>query len=354
MEPSMDTAVSYVRCAVRILRGLALSQIPDLDAVAPPRRRKWSKQQYAEWVAPALKRSLEAIAWRDAVLAKIGSVEIRNTHKPDSAWDHTRLSEELGFHLVRRVKDSEGNDAKDEQGRYQSEPNPNWGPPETLLGEFYRDEELEERRKIRGDDKQTSDYLPGAHPVLYLGTARTYLGDVPKHLTGPMPFALLTGRIGFCGEEYDLQPYHWWEYADILLKQCLLVRARALELCGWCDQRMNVLRTALHPIVRIGPVLKGKRNRRSLRVEVAGQPLRLETDTISFVLAECLLKVRGGKSALFNRAYVARLIALIPPLSGLLRPVERHQTGQKLGRNDATYTLDAGVVVEESDHADTM
>jgi hypothetical protein len=285
----------------------------------------------------------------------MGSTRTRNEYTPDPEWNHARLVEALGYYLSRRVKDSEGQDVLDESGSTLYEPDPDWGPPETLLGEFYRDEELEADRRRRGDDKQQwADYLPGSHPVLYLGGARTYLGDVPNHLVAPMPFALLTGRIGWGKDEFDLAPGDWGQYSDTILQQCLLVRARALELCAWCEDRLNVIRTAMYPIIRIGSVKKGQRNRRELRVEVAGRLLKLESETISFTLAEYLLKLRGGRTQLFNRRYASDLLKLIPPLSGLLRPATSTKSAAKSGRSESRYTLDQAVVVEEIEDADGM
>lgn len=354
MEPLFSTSINHVQFAVQRLKRAALEPIPSLDEVAPkwPKSGRWSESRYRAWAGPALARTKEAIAWRDKIRRLMGSTEAKNQYAPDPEWDHARLSKELGYYLSRSEKDANGQVVRDAAGRVMSEPDPDWGPPETLLGEFYRDEELEADRKRRGDDKQQwQDYLPGSHPVLYLGDARTYLGNVPNHLSAPMPFALLTGRIGRGKDEYDLMPQDWWEYSDTILQQCLLVRARALELCAWCEGRLSAIRTAVYPIIRIGPVMKGKRNRRQLRVEAAGQPVKLESDSIPYTLADYLLKVRGGRVAVFNRKYASELIGLIPPLSGLLRPVASTRSAPKSGRNDARYTLDEGVVVFDFDDA---
>lgn len=315
--------LANVRYATRMLEKAALSPIPDLEELAPRSPAKWSADQTMDWSVKATKRASEAFAWRDNLMLKIGSVHVPNNHKPDPSIDHETLCRELGYSVTRRVHDK--------SGRWTGghEPDPNWGPPETLLGEF------EER--VPDGETGGFHYVPGSHPVLWLGNSRTFLGPPPEYLSRPPFFEKLLD-----GMPFTLLPGDWPEYSGIILAQCLLVRARALQLCQWCRDRLEAWDAAFFPMIVIGPDRKSARTR-SLKVFAAGARVELKRDRIPCADAKRLLSLVGGCEVDFeHRKYRDTLLKLIPPLLGHLKTVSPATSTPVTG---GRYCLPAGLKV---------
>lgn len=203
-------AIGNVRRLVQQLREAALSPIPDLDAVSPPEGWKVGDKKLDAWAKKAEARALEVVQWRRRVEALIGDID-----------EGHRGEEEPGIGQVLVPND------------------------QTLLGLFHAAVPDGVIRRADGSVKELA-YVPGSHPILYLGNARLYLGVPPAHLVWPAHYNRLNGAA-------PLGRNNWPEYGEILLSQALLARTRALELCAWCEQRINQWENAFLPSLRFGP-----------------------------------------------------------------------------------------------------
>lgn len=396
MDQPFEASIANVRLAVKLLRKAALSPIPDLAEVAPDQFHgfgawvplpqypdatgnkdavaNWERKR-AEleanvaawdrkhcWSDKARKKISEAFDWRDNLTRRIGSTSIENRRARDPEWDDERLAEELGYIVVNSKPD---------------ELHEGWGPPESLLGEFYEQDvfstsgrhrlhvpikfadmvrllvaaELVKPGAIQVDteDFQPQPFWEISPHISRNDCARAFLGPPPRHLTDPQNHKRIDRRIRAAAENRYLEehefihPYKWWQYVDVVMQQCLLERARALELCAWCDQRIEAWRSAYYPVIYIGP--KRKARNRTLRVLLAGQEVKLPKDTIADAHAERLLRLRGGKQVSFkHRNSQTFLIDAIPPLSGLLR-----NTGKTTGptTQGGVYSLPPEVQIIE-------
>lgn len=328
-----ESSVGNVRLAVKLVREAALLQIPDLDEVVPP-TAWWDWPQddpkpWQTWRDKATARAKEAAAWRDRLTELIGPPRMgaywftKNRRAPNAEWNAERLREELGYVLV-------GPDGK---------PEPSWGPPESLLGEFVEnDENLADPIGLLSGDygndprldgmRARRDYLPGNHPVWYVsgdGVANPVLltlGKPPRHLMYPAYRTDLTGDTEkawekeHAGKRYLLSPGDWPEYASIIMTQCLIERARALELCAWCDARIEAWESAYYPSITIGPA--NADHHCKVTVTIAGTPWPNMPPTIIESLARDLGKILAGVELDNADAQAGKLKKKIPPLRDFL------------------------------------
>lgn len=413
MDQPFEDCIAHVRLAVKLLREAALSPIPDLDEVAPDRldgygKWKWPpsypkesedttahakavsdwERQYDQyereisawqrkhrWPERARSRAAEAFDWRDKLVNRIGSVHVENQRPYDAAWPPEKLSKELGYWV---------------SNPGPSELSEGWGPPESLLGEFYEPSDfatsgqhrliapieyletvrlLVQARLVKpGDIKVDTEHLEPqgfweVSPHFNKNdAAREFLGPPPRHLTYPT-YKRLDRRIWSSGANRHLEgnefihPYKWREYAEVILQQCLLERTRALELCAWCDQRIEAWQSAFYPTIIIGPEIwapKKKQSgdpiftgRRHLRVTIAGTTAPDTPDTIIASLARDLLLLRdglGGPVDLGNAdAQADKLRKLIPLLGPFL-----------IRDGDGRYRLPMGMIAIRSDTSERI
>lgn len=360
MDQPFEASIANVRLAVKLLREAALSPIPDLDEVAPARFEgfgewapfpthpektgkkrvdqkaifEWERRhnEIAQeigawdhkhgWSEIARSRAWEAFDWRDELTSLIGTTSIKNRHPSRPGWDDDRLADELGYRVI-RSRTTPFDDG--------------WGPPETLLGEFYELDnfgtsgqhdlhvparfadmvslleaaELVKPGAIKVDSEriESQPFWEISPQFSRNDDARALLGPPPMHLTDPTNYLRLDRRIRAAGEERYLRddefihPLKWRQYAEVILQQCLLERARALELCAWCDQRIDAWQSAFYPTIIIGPEIvepqktTGKpkaTGRRHLRVMIAGTIAPDAPNTITCSLARDLLRIRDG------------------------------------------------------------
>lgn len=401
VEQPFLSSIANVRLAVKLLREAALSPIPNLGEIAPDQfdgYGEWGPfptypgktgddkadaealadidRQYVAyakrvnawdrkhgWSEKARSRARDAFAWRDKLTTRIGRTDVENRHRPDPEWDHERLSRELGY-LVTKTN--------------SMEPSETWGPPESVLGEFYEDDyfgtggqyDLSAPMKfldtvrllvhaglVRPDQIRVRSEHLESQPFNALSphfsgndNARAILGPPPPHLAGLPSYQRIDRRIvngtRLLADHEFIHPAKWWQYADVILEQCLIERTRALELCRWCDERIEAWESAYYPTITIGPEIvephstTGKpksTGRRHLRVTIAGTPAPDTPDTIISSLARDLLLIRDGMGSpveLPNAdAQVDKLRNIIP----LLRPHLIHD-------GDRCYRLPLGMV----------
>jgi hypothetical protein len=359
MDQPFETAIAHVRFAVKRLREAALSPIPDLDEVAPHRfdgfdelepppdspnefgkskadaksaqelKRQWDEfsshvqiwSRQCEWPEKARKRVSEAFDWYETVNKRIGVTHIQNMCPRDPDWPPEKLRTELGYALVSRTGELEDN----------------WGPPESVLGEFF-----EPHWPMAPQRFEPQPYQAILGHLSRNNDARAFLGMPPKRFTDPPTFTRIDRRIKWGieppADDNFVGPLGWYQYAEVILQQCLLERTRALELCAWCEQRIEIWESAFYPVIIIGPEItradpKTGRptatGRRHLKVTIAGTPAPNTADSIQAALARDLLMVRDGMGnpvELENAdAQAGKLRTAIPLLAGLLtRQGDRH------------------------------
>ncbi len=378
VEQPFLSSIANVRLAVKLLREAALSPIPNLGEIAPDqfdgygewgpfptypgktgddkadaealadidrqydaytkRVNAWDRKH--GWSEKARSRARDAFAWRDTLTARIGRTDVENRHQPDPEWDHERLSRELGY-LVTKTN--------------SMEPSETWGPPESVLGEFYEDDSfgtggqydlsapmkfldtvrlLVHAGLIRPDQIRMRSQHLESQPFNALSphfsgndNARAILGPPPPHLAGPPSYQRIDRRIvtgtRLLADHEFIHPAKWWQYADVILEQCLIERTRALELCRWCDQRIAAWESAFYPRIEIGPEIievsaKGNptpSGRRRLTVTIAGVEPPDTARTIQKGLAEKLLLLNTGEVVgLSNTSYIGEMRTAIPLL----------------------------------------
>ncbi|MCC7508623.1 MAG: hypothetical protein IT464_04555 [Planctomycetes bacterium] len=363
MDQPFEASIANVRLAVKLLREAALSPIPDLDEVAPDQfegfgdwapfpsyPKKTGKKRADEkaisewerkrdevaqeigawdrkhsWSERARSRTKDAFDWRDELTKLIGTTSIKNRRPRHPDWDDERLAAELGYRVINSA---------------QTEIDDGWGPPETLLGEFYEQDEFGTSGqhdlhvpvkyadivkvlvaaelvepgaiKVNTERTQPQAFWEISPHFSRNDDARAFLGPPPRHLTDALSYMRVDRRVWSAptnrcleGDEF-IHPFKWWQYAEVILQQCLLERTRALELCAWCDQRIEAWQSAFYPTIIIGPEIvephksTGKpkaTGRRHLRVMMAGTLAPDSPDTIIASLARDLLLIRDGMGA---------------------------------------------------------
>lgn len=380
VEQPFLSSIANVRLAVKLLREAALTPIPDLGEVSPDRfggfgewgpfppypsktgnksadaralgdfeRRHeqianlvaaWDREH--GWSEQARSRVHAAFDWRDNLTKRIGSTSIRNYRSPDPEWDDKRLADELGYVVASSNK---------------LEPYDGWGPPESVLGEFYENNDfgisgmydlhvpfkfldmvrlLVQAELVNPDKIKVDDERLQTHPFWEISphfssndNARAILGPPPLHLTAAPTYRRLDRRIAaapglplYTNNEF-IHPLKWWQYADVILEQCLIERTRALELCSWCDKRIAAWESAFYPRIEIGPEIievsaKGNptpSGRRRLTVTMAGVEPPDTARTIQKGLAEKLLLLNTGEFVgLSNTSYIGEMRTAIPLL----------------------------------------
>lgn len=345
---ALTDAIRSARLAKDELFHAAIEPMPDLtDGNPGTPDGSWEARDFEAWDRRARACANRSLAWRDKVWAKIGSIERENKRPVDAAWPWERLRKAFGYQLIRKPRDGDRLLTEDELLEYPCRvvrslwgvgpghqgpwaPDTQWGPPESLLGEFHA--ELPDG----GQEKQP--YIQDGSPARLLGrNARSFLGAPPHYLAYPPHKTFVDIR------EYGFDPGYWDELSGIITVQCLLVRTHALELCAWVDERIGSWESAYYPTIKIGRCRKGKRNR-TLSATLAGASLPLPRKTIPDKDAERLLSLAGGQVREFDhRRYADNLQKLIPPLRGLFINHGSDTSG-------ARYSLPSGVrIVEEQD-----